>query len=424
MKAARPGAALVVLALLLVVLVGAPAPAQESPADLFKAAGQAHQAGSKCLDAARKPGANQFLENEKAIGHFEQALRLLERYMEHRPDDAAAENLMQECASLLFWCHKMSPMVDPEDIEPEPAEPPAPVAEPKAGEPAPPAQPDPAELQKAQEEEARALLAQAREFQQAHPDDGMGALAKLFYVSERFPGTAAGQEAKAAADELQAKLFAVVPVVAPKPVLQPLTAKDTAAIEKQVKEWLASRQRLRCASCKGAGHTECKKCDGTGELAGRAGRRSTCPDCRRGKVACKRAGCVEGIDVRALEKVVIDARAPYYQEKVRALLGDHKDAVDKFLEALAAVLSGSPRAPAEISRCATELGIAPVQLRDVIEAHGPSAEVARPFTNFSIASVDRTVRYTIRGEGEHEETVSFEQQDGKWYLRRIGSAKD
>ena len=88
---------------------------------------------------------------------------------------------------------------------------------------------------------------------------------------------------------------------------------------------------------------------------------------KRGKVYCKRSSCSEGIDTRMLEKVVIRARAPYYHEKLKALLGGKKKSIDNFLTALAATLSRSPRAPAEISRCATELGIAPIQLRDVIE---------------------------------------------------------
>jgi hypothetical protein len=139
-----------------------------------------------------------------------------------------------------------------------------------------------------------------------------------------------------------------------------------------------------------------------------AGRRSTCQRCRRGRVPCERRGCVEGIDLRTLERVVIDARAPYYQEKVRALLGGHREAVTKFLEACAATLASSPRAPAEISRCATELGIAPVALRDIIEAHGPSRELVRPYNQFTLGTIDRTARYTLRGDEDVEETVSFE----------------
>lgn len=415
-------AALTLLFMVTFVSIG---PAQDPADELMKAAMKAHQAGCKCLDAARKPGANQFLENEKAIGHLEQAQRLLEKFLEMRPEEPNAEALMQDVLSLLFWCHKMSPMVDPEEVEPEPAEPPtsteaAPPTATDAG-PAPPVEPAPPAAPPPSEEEARALLEQAREYQKANPADGMGALAKLFYVSETFPGTAAAAEAKAEAEKLQGELFAVAPVVPARVVLQPLTRQDKAAIDKALRDWLDNRRRLHCSSCKGVGHTECKTCDGSGEIAGRAGRRSTCTRCRRGKVACERRGCVEGIDARTLEKVVVDSRAPYYQEKLRALLGGHAQAVEKFTEALAAVLSESPRAPAEISRAATELGIAPVQLRDVIDTHGPSAHVAREFSNFSLGEIERKVRYTIRGDETYDETVSFEQQDGKWYLRRISA---
>lgn len=419
-KLAARVAALALLFIMSFVSIG---PAQDPIDELMKAAMKAHQAGSKCLDAARKPGANQFLENEKAIGHLEQAQRLLEQFLAARPEEPNAEALMQDVLSLLFWCHKMSPMVDPEDIEPEPAEaptatesaPPPPTA--TEGAPPPPVEPP---APPPNEEEARRLLEQAREYQKANPADGMGALAKLFFVSESFPGTAAAAEARAEAEKLQGELFAVAPVVPARVQRQPLTRQDVAAIEKALRDWLDQRRRLRCSSCKGVGHTVCKRCDGSGELAGRAGRRSTCTACRRGKVACERRGCVEGIDVRTLEKVVVDARAPYYQEKLRALLGGHNQAVEKFTEALAAVLANSPRAPAEISRAATELGIAPVQLRDVIDNHGPSEHVAREFSNYSLGEIERKVRYTIRGDETYDETVSFEQQDGKWYLRRIG----
>lgn len=406
-------------ALAAVVLLSlAAARAQDAPDDLMRAAMQAHQAGGRCLAEGRKPGANQFLENEKAIGHLEQAQRLLERYLEARPDDRDGEALMQDVLSLLFWCHKMSPMVDPEEVEPEPPTPEAPPSTTEAD--PPPTASEPPPVAPAPEAEARRLLQQAREFAAAHPDDAMGALAKLFYVAEQFPATIAGQEAKAEAERLQAQLFAVAPVVQPRPQLQPLTKQDLQQVERVLRDWLDQRRRLRCASCKGQGATVCRACDGTGELQGRAGRRSTCTRCRRGKVPCERRGCVEGIDLRALERVVIAPRAPYYQEKLRSLLGGHRDAVDRFLEALAAVLAGSARAPAEISRAATELGIAPVQLRDVIEAHGPSPKVAREFTNYSLGDVGRKARYTLRGDEQYEETVSFEQQDGKWYLRRIG----
>lgn len=414
------------LSLLLLMAFAAGGAAQDPADELMKAAMKAHQAGCKCLDAARKPGANQFLENEKAIGHLEQAQRLLEQFLVARPEEPNAEALMMDVLSLLFWCHKMSPMVDPEEVEPEPAdaptstEPPPPTST-EAGPTPPPAEPTPPATPPASEEEARALLEQAREYQKANPQDGMGALAKLFYISEAFPGTAAGAEAKAEAERLQGELFAVAPVVPARVQRQPLTRQDVAAIEKALRDWLDQRRRLRCSSCKGVGHTVCKTCDGSGEIAGRAGRRSTCTRCRRGKVACERRGCIEGIDVRTLEKVVVDARAPYYQEKLRALLGGHREAVEKFTEALAAVLANSPRAPAEISRAATELGIAPVQLRDVIDNHGPSEHVAREFSNYSLGGIERKVRYTIRGDETYEETVSFEQQDGKWYLRRISA---
>ncbi|MBX3472077.1 MAG: hypothetical protein KF878_34935 [Planctomycetes bacterium] len=410
-----------------VLLAAALAPGQEGPDDLMKAALQAHRAGTRCLEAGRKPGANRFLENEKAIGHFEQAQRLLERFLEARPGDASGEALMQDVLSLLFWCHKMSPMVDPEKLapeppapaEPKPAETPAP-AEPAPAEPAP-AQPAPPVASEADEAEARRLLEQAREHQRAHPGDGMGALARLFYVAERFPLTAAGREARAEADRAQATLF-TTPLAAPaRPAVEPLSRQDQQQIERALRDWLDQRRRLRCTSCKGQGSSACRACDATGELRDRAGRRSTCQRCRRGRVPCERRGCSEGLDVRALEKVVVGARAPYFQETLRDLLGGQRDAVEKFLQALAAVLVDSPRAPAEISRAATELGIAPVQLRDLIAAHGPTAEVAREFTHYSLGEIDRKVRYRVqRGGEEREETATFEQQDGRWYLRRLG----
>ncbi|MCO5167002.1 MAG: hypothetical protein M9894_11615 [Planctomycetes bacterium] len=428
----RPWPPALSLALVAVLAAAVLAPAQEGPDDLMKAAMQAHRAGTRCLEAGRKPGANQFLENEKAIGHFEQAQRLLERFLEARPGDPSGEALMQDVLSLLFWCHKMSPMVDPEKVPPEPppAEPPpspppadggpppadgdTPLTEPPAEPPAPAATPE-------DEAEARRLLEQAREHQRAHPADGMGALARLFYVAERFPLTAAGREARAEAERAQATLFTAPPVAPARPRVEPLTQQDQQQIERALRDWLDQRRRLRCTSCKGQGSSPCRPCGATGELRDRAGRRSTCQRCRRGRVPCERRGCAEGLDVRALEKVVVSARAPYYQETLRDLLGGQRDAVEKYLQALAAVLVESPRAPAEISRAATELGIAPVQLRDLIAAHGPSAEVAREFTHFSLGEIDRKVRYRLqRGAEEREETATFEQQDGRWYLRRPG----
>lgn len=418
----RARGALGALLLTLGVVLAGPSLAGDTPDELFAAAGKAHQAGSKALRAMQADPGKAFIENEKAIAHFEQAQRLLEKYLELRPDDPSAESLMQDVLSQLFWCHKFSPMVDPEEIEPDDPEP-------EAAAPPPPEPGVSAEEQarladeakrKAAEEGAREagkLLEDARRYASEHPDDGMGALAKFFYVAERWPESEAGVAAKAEADALQDKLFKVKPVVVEKPKKQPLTNGDKSEIEKALRGWLLNRQKIRCASCKGMGYSECKTCDGTGKIAGRAGRTSTCSKCKRGKIECKRKTCIEGIDTRMLEKVVIDARAPYYQEKIHALLGEQKDSVDKFLEALAATLAGSARAPAEISRAATELGIEPVQLRDVIESCGPDARIATEFKSYSLGDIGRKVKYVIRGDDEHEESVTFEQQDGKWYIR-------
>ncbi len=387
----------------------------ETPDELLAAAGKAYVAGQKCLAEGRKPGANQFLENEKAIGHLEQASRLLERYLAGRPEDPEGNRLMQDVASLLFWCHKMSPMVDPEEIEPEDPAPEEEAAAPQDEQPeavARPAQPDPSA-------EAERLLGEARAFRDANPDDAMGALAKFFQVAERFPETEAGRAARAEAEQLQSTLFAKAPAPPATPKPQPLTDGDRRDIEGLLKDWLTKRQKLRCSSCKGAGSSPCTRCNGTGKLRGRAGRVATCSKCRRGEVPCKRRSCTEGIDTRTLEKVVIDFRAPYYRETLKALLGESRRAIDAFVTALAAHLAGSPRAPAEISRCATELGIEPVQLRDVIEAHGPSPALVTPFTNYSLGEIGRKVRYVIRGEGESQEIVTFEQEEGQWYLRGL-----
>lgn len=411
------GAALAAPVLLVVlVLFGAPARADEL-ADLMKGAMAAKAAGEKCVAESRKAGANQVLENQKAAAHFEQAVRLLEKYMEARPDDDKAAELMSDVTSFLFWCHKMSPVDTAEEIAARPVTEAPPPTESK------PAEPDPAALAAAAEAEARRLLDEAHEHLTANPADEMGTMIKLEYVAERFAESESGKVARKEADDLQAKLFAQKPVAPEKVKLAPLTNRDTAAIERLLKDWLETRRRIRCTSCKGEGSSPCKTCDGSGEVRGMAGRRATCTRCRRGKVACERKACIEGVDATVLERAVIDSRAPYYQETIRALLGGKKDSVKKFCEALAAVLIDSPRAPAEISRCATELGIAPVQLRDVIDTHGPPKSLVAPFTTYSLKTVDRTTTYTLRGDGSSstDENVSLEQEQGKWYLRRLGA---
>ncbi len=414
-SARRLGAPLAALALLLSLFAPGSARAQETLEDVMMAAGKAYVAGQKCLEAGRKPGANSFLENEKAIGHLEQAQRLLERYLGARPDDPEGNRMMMDVASLLFWCHKMSPMVDPEELEPdEPVEDDEPTAGPAPTEPETPepAGPDP-------EVEAERLLGEARAYREENPDDGMGALAKFFMVAEQFPETTAGKAARGEAEQLQATLFAKPPAPPAPPKPQPLDDDDRRDIEELLREWLSKRQDLRCSSCKGEGASPCRKCDGTGKLRGRAGRVATCNKCRRGMVPCKRSSCAEGVDSRILEKVVVDFRAPYYREKLKALLGGGRKAIEQFVWALGAYLADSPRAPAEISRCASELGIEPVQLRDIIEAHGPDRALLQDFTTYSLGEIKRVVKYTIRGDAEVDEAVSFEQQDGTWYLREL-----
>jgi hypothetical protein len=416
-----------------VPFTAAPAAAAESARDVFDAATKAYHEGTKCLAAGRKKGANQFLENEKAIGHLEQAQRLMERYLELKPSDSEAERMMSDILSLLFWCHKMSPMVDPDEIEPndedlddEPVdddpEPTGPSAEEleakrKAAEEA--KAKAAAEEAKAKEGEAQAALEKARKYRDENPKDGMNALAKFFQVAESYPGTKAGAEAKQEADALQEKLFAVKPVIPQRPKkLPPLTMDDKKEIEKELKGWLSNRMKVHCASCNGAGYSECKKCDGSGKIRGRAGRVSTCRKCKRGKIACSRRNCSEGVDTRFLSKVVIQSRAPYYQEKLKALLGGGKKAIDLFLVALAAQLSESPGAPAAITRCATELGITPVQLRDIITNHGPSQQIVAEFKAYSVDKIGRKTSYTLKGKSNARETVTFEKTpDGEWFLR-------
>ncbi len=344
-------------------------------------------------------------------------MRLLEKYMEARPDDDKAAELMSDVTSFLFWCHKMSPIDTAEEIAARPVTEAPPASESK------PAEPDPAALAAAAESEARRLLEEAHEHLKENPSDEMGTMIKLEYVAERFAESESGKVARAEADALQAKLFAQKPVAPEEIKLEPLTNRDTQAIERLLRDWLETRRRIRCTSCKGEGSSPCKTCDGTGEVRGMAGRRATCTRCRRGKVPCDRKACIEGVDAAVLERAVIDSRAPYYQETIRALLGGKRDSVKKFCEALAAVLIDSPRAPAEISRCATELGIAPVQLRDVIDTHGPTKAIVAPFTTYSLKSIDRTTGYTLRGDGavQTDEDVSLEQDQGKWYLRRLGA---
>ena len=53
------------------------------------------------------------------------------------------------------------------------------------------------------------LLAQARAYQSENAEDGMGALAKFFFVAENYPETEAGQVARTEAEALQGKLFEV-----------------------------------------------------------------------------------------------------------------------------------------------------------------------------------------------------------------------
>ena len=415
---------------LLTLLPAGPALA-ESPEEIYDAATKAHHHGNQALRRARQANSPkaQFTENENAIGHLEQAQRLLEKYLGERPEDGQAERLMQDVLSLLFWCHKMSPMVDPEELsdEPEPEEPEEPEepvdSGPTAEEEAAAKKAERAAAkQKAAEQtaaEAQGLLEGARKFLAENPEDGMGALAKFFYVAERFPDSEPGKAAKDEAAALQEKLFAVKVVVPAKRKKVPLTASDKSEIEKTLKGWLSNRQKVRCASCKGVGESICKKCDGSGKIAGRAGRSSTCPRCKRGKIECKRRTCTKGIDTRFLEKVVIDSRAPYYQDKVVSLLGGRSDALEKFLEALAATLSGSSGVSSVITRCATDLGIEPVQLRDVLEAHGPSESIVTSFKAYSIGEIDRKATYTLKGDADFDETATFEQQDGQWYVRRI-----
>jgi hypothetical protein len=421
---------LIPLVLLCLLAFPVTAEAGDKPQDIYDAAGKAYYEGQKCVRRGGQVGANAFIENEKAIGHLEQSQRLMEKYLLLKPDDGEAERLMTEILALLFFCHKMSPMVDPEDI-PEDTEEDEAVGE-DAEETGPTEEEEAAQRAREEAEEAEAkaeasaqnetkaseLLEQARAYKSENPKEGMNALTKFFFVAETYPDTEAGKAARAEAEALQGTLFAVKMKVAKKISIKPLTAGDKKSIEKQLKTWLSNRQKVRCGSCKGAGFKECGKCGGSGKIQGRAGRRSTCSKCKRGKIYCKRKACSTGIDTRFLEKVVVGSRAPHFEEKLLALLGGGKKALPNFLSALAATLSGSPRAPAEISRCATELGIAPVQLRDVIENHGPTEAIVARFKSYSVKKVGRKTSYELKGEDAGREKVSFEQTpDGKWWVR-------
>lgn len=405
---------------LLAITLATPAHAGDKAREYLDGAGKAYIAARKCTKRARKDTnpKNQFVENQKAIGHLRQAYRLMEKYLALKPNDSEAVSLMQNVTALLFWCEKMSPLEvddEPETPKPDPAKEAA--AKKKKADEAQKA--FDAEARREAAEQAAAQLAAAKEFRAKNPKDGVGALARFYKVCEQYPATAAGQEAKTLATQLQAELYKAKTVVVKKKTVKPLTSSEKAALSDLLQSWINNRRKLRCLSCRGQGYSTCKTCDGSGTIHGRAGRRSSCRKCQRGKRPCKRSKCSEGIDTRFLAKVLIDARAPYYKETLQDLLGGSSKAIKKYLEALAAWLANSPRAPATISRCAAELRIDDVQLRDVIENHGPGRDWILKFDTSKLVKVDRRATILLRGEEERQERVSFEQQDGKWYFKRL-----
>ena len=406
---------------LVAAVLATPAHAGDKARELLDGAGKAYIAARKCTKRARKhtDPKKQFVENQTAITHLRQAYRLMEKYLALKPDDIEAVRMMQNVTALLFWCEKMSPLEvddEPETPKPDPAKEEAAKKKRAAA-----AQKEfEAEERRKATEQAAAQLAAAKEFRAENPKDGVGALARFYKVHEQYPTTPAGQEAKTLANKLQAELYkAKTVVIKKKKVIPPLTSKDKAAISNMLQSWINNRRKLRCLSCRGHGYSECKTCDGTGTVHGRAGRRSSCRKCRRGKRPCKRGKCSEGIDTRFLAKVLIASRAPYYKETLKALLGGSSKAITRYLEALAAWLAESPRAPATISRCAAQLKIDDVQLRDVIENHGPGRAFVLKFDSNKLVKIDRRSTILLRGEEERQERVSFEQQDGKWYFKRL-----
>lgn len=203
---------------------------------------------------------------------------------------------------------------------------------------------------------------------------------------------------------------------------EPLTADDEAAIRTVLTTWLSHRNNVRCASCEGTGQVTCEACGGTGveDMV-----RGPCPPaCTRGKLPCERKTCTKGRDLRALERVVLDARARHRRATLRVLLGGGPDWAVRFVEVLGVLLADSPEAPEVVAKAAADLGVGELLLLDALGAYGVGAELVAPFASHTAASAvvaARSVVYAVTATegGEHMERAWFEKVDGVWYLERV-----